>query len=107
MKRRPFLKAIAVLPAALMLPWKQDFDACGSCGVDATNSELCWYCHGWLCSDCWERVGHCGHPEAHEANRVARGVPRFSERDMAYWRENFQKAHRHWQARGLSDKGTA
>jgi hypothetical protein len=47
---------------------------CGRCGVAVADGEYCWYCWGPLCLDCWEAVGHCGHPEAEAANAAARGV---------------------------------
>ncbi len=36
--------------------------------IEIDEAELCWYCHGSLCADCWESVGHCGHPEAEAEN---------------------------------------
>lgn len=46
---------------------------CGRCGRDIDRApEFCWYCLGDLCYPCWDEVGHCGHPEADEANRKAR-----------------------------------
>jgi hypothetical protein len=48
---------------------------CRRCGEDAgLDPEICWYCQGPLCSDCWERYGHCGHPEAEAMNEQARQV---------------------------------
>jgi len=46
---------------------------CGCCGVfiPSGRDELCWYCEGPLCADCWELEGHCGHPEADALNEVA------------------------------------
>ena len=47
---------------------------CGRCTtrIDADRAEGCWYCSAYLCAPCWEALGHCGHPEAEEINRVAR-----------------------------------
>ena len=46
---------------------------CGHCGVSvhADDAELCWWCGEFLCSKCWDSIGHCGHPEAHQANYEA------------------------------------
>lgn len=57
--------------------------SCGRCGIKLDNpqatAEVCWYCNEWLCTDCWDRVGHCGHPEAEAANERARKVPQPTE----------------------------
>ena len=47
---------------------------CHSCDWWTTrdDAEFCWYCGKTLCGECWEERGHCGHPEADEANREAR-----------------------------------
>jgi hypothetical protein len=41
---------------------------CGRCHrimQSDAEAEHCWYCDdGRLCHDCWDRCGHCGHPEA-------------------------------------------
>lgn len=49
---------------------------CGRCGGDVKvgDEEYCWWCCGELCVDCWEEHGHCGHPEADQANQRAREV---------------------------------
>ena len=49
---------------------------CGRCQkeIDKEKSEICWYCTGWLCCKCWDKYGHCGHPEADAANERARRV---------------------------------
>ncbi len=48
---------------------------CGRCGETLPEwEEVCWFCQARLCGECWERYGHCGHPEADEANRRAREV---------------------------------
>jgi hypothetical protein len=48
---------------------------CARCNTTlGDRPEVCWYCHAYLCGDCWEAVGHCGHPEADEANRRCREV---------------------------------
>ena len=44
---------------------------CARCAAPGAE-EYCWYCLGRLCSKCWEEFGHCGEPEAIEANRTAR-----------------------------------
>lgn len=44
---------------------------CSKCGKPIDGEpEYCWYCESELCIDCWERVGHCGHLEADEVNRL-------------------------------------
>ena len=49
---------------------------CGRCGnqIPGDRAESCWFCQVGLCYDCWDEFGHCGHPEADEANRRAREV---------------------------------
>lgn len=49
---------------------------CGRCAssTGVEDPEGCWFCHADLCDDCWETYGHCGHPEADEANRRGREV---------------------------------
>lgn len=49
---------------------------CGRCSrrVREVKAETCWWCTEPLCYDCWDRHGHCGHPEAEEMNRKARLV---------------------------------
>jgi hypothetical protein len=46
---------------------------CGRCGkvIEANKAESCWWCQADLCQDCWDRIGHCGHPEAHMQNYEA------------------------------------
>lgn len=53
---------------------------CGRCGVkvNADTCEVCWYCHGALCVECWEEQGHCGHEEAEELNRLASRVMQYN-----------------------------
>ena len=48
--------------------------ACGRCKakIIVKNAETCWYCTGWLCADCWDEYGHCGHLEAERVNELAR-----------------------------------
>jgi len=55
---------------------------CGRCKkeTDNGNEEACWYCIGPLCGDCWEEFGHCGHPEADEANEKAKAAKSYEER---------------------------
>lgn len=47
---------------------------CGRCGkeIERDDAEVCWWCQGDLCFECWERYGHCGHPEAEEVNERTR-----------------------------------
>jgi hypothetical protein len=47
---------------------------CRRCGrkMQADDAEVCWYCSGDLCGECWERYGHCGHPEADAINERMR-----------------------------------
>lgn len=47
---------------------------CGRCEVAVSDetAEWCWWCVGPLCSQCWETVGHCGHPEADTVNRASK-----------------------------------
>lgn len=49
---------------------------CGKSGADA----VCWYCCEPLCSECWEELGHCGHPEAERANELTRAAGSYEER---------------------------
>ncbi len=46
---------------------------CGRCDKDLIpdDFEYCWYCAGYLCMECWNKYGHCGHREADEANAQA------------------------------------
>lgn len=43
---------------------------CPRCKTRET-SESCWYCPEDICYECWELIGHCGHPEAHKQNAEA------------------------------------
>lgn len=45
---------------------------CGRCENMTIAHEVCWYCQGPLCDDCWDGHGHCGHPEADAMNEIAR-----------------------------------
>lgn len=47
---------------------------CGRCGkeIERDDAEVCWWCQGDLCVECWETHGHCGHPEAEAINERAR-----------------------------------
>ena len=49
---------------------------CERCGqeIDLDEAETCWYCTGWLCYDCWDEYGHCGHSEAEAMNEYARSI---------------------------------
>lgn len=50
---------------------------CGRCNKEITreDAEYCWYCMEYLCGECWEEVGHCGHEEAERMNEEARREP--------------------------------
>lgn len=68
--------------------------ACGHCDkqIYPDDAEGCWYCNADLCVDCWERIGHCGHVEAHRQNHKAAlvkqpGVPLMTVRRV-YWSED-------------------
>jgi len=47
---------------------------CGRCKkeIPVDEAETCWYCHADLCFECWDEVGHCGHPEAEAINDMGR-----------------------------------
>lgn len=49
---------------------------CGRCFkmMAKDDAEICWYCINWLCYDCWDNYGHCGHIEADRINQEARSV---------------------------------
>lgn len=45
--------------------------------------EYCWYCHEFLCYECWDFFGDCGHPEVEEfyeetERRKKEGLPLMS-----------------------------
>ena len=46
---------------------------CGRCAAAVTekSAEYCWFCTGYLCYECWDMKGHCGHVEADLANARA------------------------------------
>ena len=48
--------------------------ACGRCQqpIKVAEAEICWYCLRYLCYECWDEFGHCGHPEAEAINDRAR-----------------------------------
>lgn len=50
------------------------FSICGRCRgvVPSEDAETCWYCTMALCAECWDRYGHCGHPEADAQNERMR-----------------------------------
>lgn len=52
---------------------------CGRCKatIPAGDEEFCWYCQGFLCYECWDEYGHCGHARADEIN--AEGMARARE----------------------------
>lgn len=45
---------------------------CNRCKKPIKISEICWYCRGALCGDCWDEYGHCGHKEAEKINEEIR-----------------------------------
>jgi len=49
---------------------------CARChkSLHQRNAEICWYCTSYLCVNCWDEYGHCGHPEADELNEQSRMV---------------------------------
>jgi len=57
---------------------------CGRCGAAITEdeAECCWYCTDWLCFECWDCYGECGHPEAEKYNRPALHIlePRWDDK---------------------------
>ena len=59
------------------------------------EEEACFYCEGWLCYDCWEEYGHCGHPEADEMNKRAQESREARERRLDrggdVWEESQQE----------------
>ncbi len=36
---------------------------CGRCGAQLAkrDAEVCWWRQGWLCVECWDVHGECGH----------------------------------------------
>jgi hypothetical protein len=64
-----------ISPSEYVLTGKSNgWIACGRClrPIRESKAETCWYCTGWLCVECWDKFGHCGHPEADAANEYAR-----------------------------------
>jgi hypothetical protein len=48
---------------------------CRRCRKEAGyDPDVCWYCLEPLCEECWDKYGHCGHPEAEAINEKARQV---------------------------------
>lgn len=45
---------------------------CGRCktSLSPDTAEYCFYCCGWLCGECWEYFGECGHIELKSKARV-------------------------------------
>jgi len=66
---------------------------CGRCGVEITDEqpEICWWCEADLCDDCWEDYGHCGHPEADQANEAARRSPAWGRQAFCAWCRNQER----------------
>ena len=56
--------------------------ACNRCykKIDKEEAEFCWYCYAYLCIECWQEVGHCGHLAADQANEEASKRQRELER---------------------------
>ncbi len=47
--------------------------SCGRCNTKLlVDYEYCWWCQGYLCPECWDKLGHCGHPEAEAVNERGR-----------------------------------
>ncbi len=63
---------------------------CSRCRAEipAGREEFCWFCLKELCLSCWELYGHCGHPQAIEANRKARAWKPGDPVLPAPWRES-------------------
>lgn len=40
-------------------------------------------CGGALCASCWDEIGHCGHADADQANRVSAAMTPEERREMA------------------------
>ena len=53
---------------------------CPRCDKPMQCPESCWYCQADLCYECWDAVGHCGHPEADRINAVVKNADGFDER---------------------------
>lgn len=53
---------------------------CNRCGETIEKPEYCWYCELELCKSCWEKFGHCGHPEADKANELSAKTTTWEER---------------------------
>jgi len=53
-----------------------DIVTCGRChkSILEKEAECCWWCTNWLCFECWDEYGHCGHSEADKINEEARKV---------------------------------
>ena len=58
---------------------------CGRCHRHVLDGEVCWYCDGCLCYDCWKIYGHCGHREAEEMNARGRGPQRLHPKGLVYY----------------------
>lgn len=56
---------------------------CGRCSVEVDRPERCWWCGGALCASCWDEIGHCGHADADQANRVSAAMTPEERREMA------------------------
>jgi len=50
--------------------------ACRRCQMPLVlaDAEICWYCEGPLCYNCWDKFGHCGHAEADKVNAQAQAI---------------------------------
>jgi len=53
---------------------------CNRCDKAIKDPEYCWYCESELCKQCWEKFGHCGHPEADKANELSAKATTWEER---------------------------
>lgn len=45
--------------------------ACRRCNATTDGvPDMCWWCSGPLCNDCWDRYGHCGHEQVKLADEL-------------------------------------
>ena len=51
-----------------------DKPECGRCHKKDQDWQYCWWCHHELCYECWDEVGHCGHPDAEAMNEAGRAM---------------------------------
>lgn len=72
--------------SACILPISNQYTCarCGKAFYDDTEPDVCWYCQDFLCGDCWEDYGHCGHPEADAQNELAKNPTYNDDSDFVY-----------------------